>query len=112
MITLYKKNTRNITSLLYGFHDCREIKICRKICKKELIEKFPRNFLRSIGFYSLYNFWKNLRSIAKNSKEFLRSIGLFSVQFLEKIAIDRKISKEFLRSIEKFTVQKMYSNEQ
>jgi hypothetical protein len=52
MITLYKKNTRNITSLLYEFHDCREIKICRKICKKELIEKFPRNFLRSIGFYT------------------------------------------------------------
>ena len=62
---LYKKNMRNITSLLYGFHDCREIKICRKICKKELIEKFQRNFLRSISFYT--------------------------VQFLEKITIDRKI---------------------
>ena len=34
MITLYKKNTRNITSLLYGFHDCREIKICREISKE------------------------------------------------------------------------------
>ena len=27
---------RNITSLLYGFNDCREIKISRKIGKKEL----------------------------------------------------------------------------
>ena len=36
MITLYKNNTRNITSLLNGFHDCREIKISRKIGKKEL----------------------------------------------------------------------------
>ena len=64
MITLYKKNTRNITSLLYGFHDCREIKIYRKICKKELIKKFQRNFLRSNGFYT--------------------------VQFLEKFTIDHK----------------------
>ena len=90
MIMLYKKNMRNITSLLYGFHDCREIKICRKICKKELIEKFQRNFLRSI---------------AKNSFEFLRSISLFSVQFLEKIAIDRKISNEF------FAIDRKISNE-
>ena len=36
MITLYKKNTPNITTLLYRFHDCREIKISRKIGKKEL----------------------------------------------------------------------------
>ena len=36
MITLYKKNMCNITSLLYGFHDCREIKISQKIGKKEL----------------------------------------------------------------------------
>ena len=36
MITLYKKITHNITTLLYGFHDCREIKISRKIGKKEL----------------------------------------------------------------------------
>ena len=34
MITLYKKNTCNITSLLYGFHDCREINICREISKE------------------------------------------------------------------------------
>ena len=27
---------RNIISLIYGFHDCREIKISRKIGKKEL----------------------------------------------------------------------------
>ena len=33
---LYKKNTHNITTLLYKFHDCREIKISRKIGKKEL----------------------------------------------------------------------------
>ena len=38
MITLYKKKIymRNITSLLYGFNDCREIKINRKIGTKEL----------------------------------------------------------------------------
>ena len=30
MITLYTKNTRNITSLLYGFHNYREIKVSRK----------------------------------------------------------------------------------
>ena len=34
MITLYKKNMRNITTLLYRFHDCREIKISRTIVKK------------------------------------------------------------------------------
>ena len=127
---------RNITSLLYEFHDCREIKIYRKICKKELIKKFQRNFLRSIGFYtvqflekfaidceiskeffaidrfiycsllyifctvnfaidrkkillkfrdrsvySLYNFWKKLRSIAKFQRSFLRSIALFTVHY-------------------------------
>ena len=67
---LNKKNMRNITSLLYGFHDCREIKIYRKICKKELIKKFQRNFLRSIGFYT--------------------------VKFLEKFAIDQFILYKFL----------------
>ena len=34
-----------------------------------------------------------------------RSIGLFTVQFLEKLAIDREILKEFLRSIEKILLK-------
>ena len=36
MITLYKKNTHNITSLLYEFHDCREIKDQSKNWQKRI----------------------------------------------------------------------------
>ena len=46
--------------------------------------------------------WKNLQSIEKFQKEFFeinrknwRSISLFTVQFMEKFAINREISKEF-----------------
>ena len=56
MITLYKNNTRNITSLLNGFHDCREIKISRKIGKKEL-RSIANDVtkLRSIRFFFIKN---------------------------------------------------------
>ena len=51
MIMLYKKNTPNITSLLYGFHDCREIKVSRKIGKKRTMliqQKLSRSIAQFI----------------------------------------------------------------
>ena len=58
MITLYKKNTLNITSLLYRFHDCREIKISRKIGKKELrsiVNDVTKIMIDPIFFHSKCN---------------------------------------------------------